>query len=75
MILQLFLGLVLIAVLFFIIGQEKRRRIWSVLLFGAVLGLLYSHQHHTSEMSDTCLRYRDNELYTHIVADVASAYK
>ncbi len=42
MILQLFLGLVLIAVLFFIIGQEKRRRIWSVLLFGAVLGLLYA---------------------------------
>lgn len=42
MILQLFLGLVLIALLFFIIGQEKRRRVWSVLLFGAVLGLLYA---------------------------------
>ncbi len=41
MILQLFLGLVLIALLFFIIGKEKRRRVWSVLLFGAVLGLLY----------------------------------
>lgn len=42
MILQLFLGLVSIALLFFLIGQEKRRRIWSVLLFGAVLALLYA---------------------------------
>lgn len=42
MILQLFLGLISIALLFFFIGQEKRRRIWSVLLFGAVLALLYA---------------------------------
>lgn len=42
MILQLFLGLISIALLFFLIGQEKRRRIWSVLLFGAVLALLYA---------------------------------
>lgn len=42
MILQLFLGLISVALLFFFIGHEKRRRIWSILLFGAVLVLLYA---------------------------------
>ena len=42
MILQLFLGLVTISLLFFMVRQERRRRVWSVFLFCAVLALLYA---------------------------------